>query len=162
MVVTIPFNHATKEGNIFFIGSLNRNSDCTSTIMSEHTTLKKTAHSLRPRQVILTPFQHSIDRVRKKNILFIHLETQYAKTECKNEIYVKHWVRRTWTEKVNGQSQRKSTVWSTSWSTMMSADWRVTSIDDMAVITSPRANVSRRKPGARKRVPSRTVTRRGA
>ena len=47
----------------------------------------------------------------KKNIIFIHLETQYAKTDCKNEIYVKNWVRRTWTakvnpgEKVNDQSQ---------------------------------------------------------
>ena len=49
VVVTILFNHATKEGNIFFIGSLDRNSDCTSTIMSEHATLKKAAHSLRPR-----------------------------------------------------------------------------------------------------------------
>ena len=41
------------------------------------------------------------DGVRKKNILFIHLETQYAKTDCKNEIYAKDWVRRTWTKKVN-------------------------------------------------------------
>ena len=45
--------------------------------------------------------------------------------------------------KVNGQSQRKSTVWSTSWSTMTSANWRVTSADDVAVMTSPRADVSR-------------------
>ena len=42
------------------------------------------------------------------NILFIHLETQYAKTHYKNEIYVKNWVRRTWTEKVN--PMEKSTV----------------------------------------------------
>ena len=42
--------------------------------------------------------------------------------------------------KVNGQSQH----WSTVWSTMMSADWRVTSADDVAVMTSPRANVSKR------------------
>ena len=54
--------------------------------------------------------------MRNKNILFIHLEKQYAKTDSKNEIYAKNWVRRTWTEKsqprekstVNGQS--KSTV----------------------------------------------------
>ena len=39
----------TKEGSIFFIGSLDRNSECTSTIMPEHATLKKTTHSLRPR-----------------------------------------------------------------------------------------------------------------
>ena len=49
VVVTIPFNYATKEGSIFFIGSLDRNIECTSTIMPEHATLKKTAHSLRPR-----------------------------------------------------------------------------------------------------------------
>ena len=49
MVMTIPFNHATKEGNIFFIGSLDKNSDCTNTIMLEHVTLKKTTHSLRLR-----------------------------------------------------------------------------------------------------------------
>ena len=46
--------------------------------------------------------------MRKKNIIFIHLETQYAKTDCKNEIYVKKWVRRTWTAKVNLRG--KSTV----------------------------------------------------
>ena len=45
---------------------------------------------------------------RKKNIIFIHLEIQYAKTDCKNEIYAKNWVRRTWTEKVN--LGEKSTV----------------------------------------------------
>ena len=44
----------------------------------------------------------------KKNIIFIYLETQYAKTDCKNEIYAKNWVRRTWTEKVN--SREKSTI----------------------------------------------------
>ena len=42
-----------------------------------------------------------MDGARNKNILFIHLETQYAKTNSKNEIYAKNWVRRTWTEKVN-------------------------------------------------------------
>ena len=76
--------------------------------MPEHATLKKAAHSLRPRWVILTPLQHSIDGARKKNIFFIHLKTQYAKTDRKNEIYVKNWVRRTWTEKVN--PGEKSTV----------------------------------------------------
>ena len=45
---------------------------------------------------------------RKKNIIFIHLEIQYAKTDYKNEIYAKNWVRRTWTEKVN--LGEKSTV----------------------------------------------------
>ena len=75
VVMIIPFNHATKEGSIFFIGSLDRNSDCTNTIMLDHATLKKIAHSLRIRSVIRTPLQHSIDGARKKNIFFIHLET---------------------------------------------------------------------------------------
>ena len=44
-----------------------------------------------------------MDGARKKNILLIHLGTQYAKTDCRNEIYTKNWVRRTWPgEKVNG------------------------------------------------------------
>ena len=38
-------------------------------------------------------------------MIFIHLETQYAKIDCKNEIYAKNWVRRTWTEKVNPESK---------------------------------------------------------
>ena len=48
-----------------------------------------------------TPLQYNIDGARKKNIIFIHLETQYAKTYCKNEIYAKNWVRRTLIEKFN-------------------------------------------------------------
>ena len=47
---------------------------------------------------------------------------------------MKNWVRRTWTEKVNPGSK----------STMTSADWLVTSANDVAVMMSPRANVSRR------------------
>ena len=76
--------------------------------------------------------------MRKKNILFIQLETQYAKTDCKNEIYAKKWVRRTWTEKVNPGSKL------TSWSTMMLADWLVTSANDVAVMMSPKVDVSKR------------------
>ena len=53
-----------------------------------------------------------MDEARKKNILLIHLETQYAKIDCRNEIYTKNWVRRTWPGKnqseVNGQSQRST------------------------------------------------------
>ena len=41
VVVTIPFNHASDEGSIFFSCPLDRNSDCTSTILSEHAILKK-------------------------------------------------------------------------------------------------------------------------
>ena len=47
VVVTITFNHETDEGSISC--PLDRNSDCTSTILPEHVTLKKIAHSLRPR-----------------------------------------------------------------------------------------------------------------
>ena len=56
-----------------------------------------------------------MDGARKKNILLIHLGTQYAKNDCRNEIYTKNWVRRTWRGKkvnwtVNGQRSRWSTV----------------------------------------------------
>ena len=49
---------------------------------------------------------------RRRPVLILHLEAKYAKIDCKNEIYVKNWVRSTWTtksqlwQKVNGQSQR--------------------------------------------------------
>ena len=49
VVVTIPFNHATDECGIFFSCPLDKNSDCTSTILPKHATLKKIAHSLRLR-----------------------------------------------------------------------------------------------------------------
>ena len=108
VIVTIPFNHVTEDGSIFFTCPLDKNSDCTSIILSEHATFKKTTHSLRPRQVILIPLQYSIDGMKKKNIIFIHLETQYAKINCKNIIYAKNWIRRTWTAKVN--TEEKSTI----------------------------------------------------
>ena len=41
-----------------------------------------------------------IARIRRP-VLILHLEVKYAKIDCKNEIYAKNWVRRTWTEKVN-------------------------------------------------------------
>ena len=43
----------------------------------------------------------------RRLVLIFHLEAKYAKMDCKNEIYVKNWVRSTWTAKVNpGKSQR--------------------------------------------------------
>ena len=36
---------------------------------------------------------------RRRPILILHLEAKYAKMDYKNEIYVKNWVRRTWTAK---------------------------------------------------------------
>ena len=48
--VSAAVNGQTKVSlSLIFIGSFDRNSDCTSTIMPEHVTLKKTAHSLRLR-----------------------------------------------------------------------------------------------------------------
>ena len=37
----------------------------------------------------------------RRLVLILHFEAKYAKIDCKNEIYSKNWVRRTWTEKVN-------------------------------------------------------------
>ena len=85
----------------------------------------------------------TIIATRRIPVLILHLEAKYAKIDCKNEIYAKNWVRSTWTAKVNsgkkstvkvnGQSQRLSTSWST-----------MTSANDVAVMTSPRADVSKR------------------
>ena len=47
---------------------------------------------------------------RRRPVLILHLEAKYVKIDCKNEIYAKNWVRRTWIEKVN--PEEKSTVWS--------------------------------------------------
>ena len=46
---------------------------------------------------------------RKRSILILHLKAKYAKMDCKNEIYVKNWIRSTWIAKVNpGKSQRST------------------------------------------------------
>ena len=37
----------------------------------------------------------------RRLVLILHFEAKYAKIDCKNEIYAKNWVRRTWTEKFN-------------------------------------------------------------
>ena len=50
----------------------------------------------------------TIIATRRRHVFILHLEAKYAKIDCKNEIYAKNWVRRTWTEKVNRES--KSTV----------------------------------------------------
>ena len=47
----------------------------------------------------------TIIATRRRPVLILHLEAKYAKKDCKNEIYVKNWVRSTWTAKVNDQSQ---------------------------------------------------------
>ena len=53
----------------------------------------------------------TIIATRIRSVLILHLEAKNAKIDCKNEIYAKNWVRRTWTEKVN--PEEKSTVRST-------------------------------------------------
>ena len=51
----------------------------------------------------------TITATRRRPILILHLEAKYAKMNCKNEIYAKNWVRRTWIAKVNtGESQRST------------------------------------------------------
>ena len=50
----------------------------------------------------------TIIATRRRPVLILHLEEKYAKIDCKNEIYVKNWVRNTWTAKVN--YDKKSTV----------------------------------------------------
>ena len=58
----------------------------------------------------------TITATRRRPVLILYLEAKNAKMNCKNGIYAKNWVRRTWTakvnnEKVNGQrSTEKSTV----------------------------------------------------
>ena len=80
----------------------------------------------------------TIVATRRRPVLILHLEAKYAKIDCKNEIYAKKLGKehldcksQLWQKvngqsqpsvKVNDQSQRWSTVKSTSWSTMMSAD----------------------------------------
>ena len=43
----------------------------------------------------------TIIATRRRPVLILHLEAKYAKIDCKNEIFVKNWVRSTWTAKVN-------------------------------------------------------------
>ena len=80
----------------------------------------------------------TIIATRRRPILILHLEAKYAKIDCKNEIYAKKLGKehldcksQLWQKvngqsqpsvKVNDQSQRWSTVKSTSWSTMTSVD----------------------------------------
>ena len=41
----------------------------------------------------------TIVAIKIRPILIFHLEAKYAKMDYKNEIYVKNWVRSTWTAK---------------------------------------------------------------
>ena len=58
----------------------------------------------------------TIIETRRRFVLILHLEAKYAKMDGKNEIFVKNWVRSTWTiksqlwVKVNGQRPVKSMV----------------------------------------------------
>ena len=46
---------------------------------------------------------------RKRSILILHLKAKYAKMDCKNEIYVKNWIRSTWIAKVNPRKSQRLT-----------------------------------------------------
>ena len=50
----------------------------------------------------------TIIAIRRIPALILHLEAKYAKMDCKNEIYVKNWVRSTCTAK--SQLWSKSTI----------------------------------------------------
>ena len=50
----------------------------------------------------------TIIETRRRPVLILNLEAKYAKMDGKNEIYVKNWVRSTWTAKVN--YGKKSTI----------------------------------------------------
>ena len=41
----------------------------------------------------------TIIETRRRPVLILNLEAKYAKMDGKNEIYVKNWVRSTWTAK---------------------------------------------------------------
>ena len=41
----------------------------------------------------------TIMKTRRRLVLILHLEAKYAKMDCKNEIYMKNWVRSTWIAK---------------------------------------------------------------
>ena len=41
----------------------------------------------------------TITATRRRPILILHFEAKHAKMDYKNEIYVKNWVRSTWTAK---------------------------------------------------------------
>ena len=86
----------------------------------------------------------TIIATRRRLVLILHLEAKYAKIDCKNEIYVKNWVRSTWTAKVNYGKKSMVKVNPQSKSMMTSAD--------VAVMTSPRADVSWCRSGAWRRV----------
>ena len=65
----------------------------------------------------------------RRLVLILHFEAKYAKIDCKNEIYAKNRIRRTWIEKVNPE---KSTV--NGWSTVN--DQKMTSQDDVAMTSA--------------------------
>ena len=53
----------------------------------------------------------TIMATRRRPVLILYLEAKNAKMNCKNGIYAKNWVRRTWTAKVNtGESQRSTII----------------------------------------------------
>ena len=91
----------------------------------------------------------TIITTRRRPVLILHLETKYAKIDCKNEIYAKNWVRSTWTAKsqllqksqrsksTTSQSQRsQSTLVNGLVNVLVNDDVAVTSANDVAMMTS--------------------------
>ena len=72
--------------------------------------------------------------IRRRPVLILHLETKYAKKkkDCKNEIYVKNWVRSTWTVKVNYGKKSTIKVNSQSKSTLVNDDVNRCVADDVS------------------------------
>ena len=52
----------------------------------------------------------TIIATRRRPILILHLEAKYAKMDCKNEVYMKNWVRSTWTTKSQPWKSQRSTL----------------------------------------------------
>ena len=48
--------------------------------------------------------------IKRRHVLILQLVAKYAKTDYKNEIYKKNWVRSTWTAKSQQLNSRKSMV----------------------------------------------------
>ena len=51
----------------------------------------------------------TIMATKRRSVLILHLEEKYAKMDCKNGIYEKNWVRRTWIAKINPEESQQLT-----------------------------------------------------
>ena len=94
----------------------------------------------------------TIIATRRRLVLILHLETKYAKMDCKNEIYAKKLDKEhlDCKSQLLQKSQRSKSTQVNSLSTMTSADvmddiirwWTMMSAGDVAVMMSPRIDVN--------------------